>query len=106
MKICALLFLMGISLFFQGCKYPEPPVVTQNDPRPLIGVSGAPEGSFLFVDGSEMGLTRRFNGKNGVLLVETGKHKIEVKSAKGEVLFSKEVFLGASTIKVFSMGKK
>jgi len=105
MKLFAVLILIGSALFFQGCKYPDPPVVTQNDSRPLIGISGAPENSSLFVDGSEMGLTKRFNGKNGVLLVETGKHVIEVKSAGGEVLFSKEVFLSASTTKIFPMGK-
>ena len=101
MKVFSILILVGSALFFQGCSYPESPTITQKDARPAIGVSGAPTGSFLFVDGSKMGATDRFNGKKGVLLVEPGKHKIEVKKSTGEVVFSKEVFLSSSTSKMF-----
>jgi len=101
MKIFTILILVGSTLFFQGCTYPESATITQKDSRPSIGVSGAPAGSFLFVDGSRMGEAKRFDGKNGVLLVEPGKHKIEVKKSTGEVVFSKEVFLSSSTSKMF-----
>ncbi len=86
----------------QGCSYPEPAKVEQNDARPSIGVAGAPKGSLLFVDGLKMGTTKQFNGKNGVLLVEGGKHRVEIKSPDGKTLYTEEVFLSNSTTKVIT----
>jgi hypothetical protein len=92
---------MGLILLLvvagSACKYPAPPQIEQADSRPAIGVTGAPEGATLFVDGLEMGLASKFDGKKHVLLVESGTHKIEVKSAAGGLLHSETVFLSSST---------
>jgi len=101
MKRFIILIWVGIGFFLQGCTYPEPATITQKDSRPTIGISGAPAGAYLFVDGSKMGEAKRFDGKNGVLLVEPGKHKIEVKTSSGRLVFSTEVFLSSSTRKMF-----
>jgi hypothetical protein len=99
--------LLGFSMLLaigilQGCKYPEPAKVEQKDSRPSIGISGAPEGAVVFVDGLNMGPATRDNEEVKVLLVESGKHVVELKSADGRVLLSEEVFLSSSTRKILS----
>ena len=88
-------------LFVAACTYPKPSQIEQQDKRPAIGVSGAPADAALYVDGLDMGLASQFDGKTNVLLVESGSHLIEVKSADGRVLHSETVFLSGSTKKVF-----
>lgn len=94
------LFIVAAALLLGGCRYPEPAKVEQKDARPALGISGAPEGALLFVDGLEMGPVSRYDGTDGVLLVESGKHVLEVRSAAGDVLFRQEIFLGSSTTMV------
>ncbi|MDZ8118481.1 hypothetical protein [Pontiella agarivorans] len=87
---------------FSGCAYPEKAKVEQKDARPTLGIAGAPAGAKLFVDGLDMGPAARFNGKAGVLLVESGKHQIEVRSPSGAVLYTEEVFLSGETTKILT----
>ena len=96
--ICSILVLSAALL--QGCSYPEPATVEQQDRRPVIGISGAPVGAVLFVDGLEMGPIEKYDGKNGVLMVESGKHLIELKAINGEVLHSEELFLANNATKI------
>jgi hypothetical protein len=98
-SLCAGL-LVVLAALVQGCAYPEPARIEQKDSRPAIGVSGAPEGAVLFVDGLQMGPAQQYDGKESVLLIESGKHRVEVKSAGGEVLLAETVFLSGSTTKV------
>lgn len=97
MKIIALSLLIGAIVLIQGCRYPDPPVVEQSDNRPSIGISGAPEGAHLYVDGLDMGAAVLYDGEEGVLLIESGKHILELKDAGGSILLSEEVFLSNST---------
>jgi uncharacterized protein YfaP (DUF2135 family) len=85
---------------FAACKYPAPSKNEQEDRRPSIGIEGAPAGATLFVDGLNMGLASKFDGKEHVLLVESGTHRVEVKSADGKLLHAETVFLGSSTTKI------
>ncbi|NNJ70965.1 MAG: hypothetical protein HKP10_06715, partial [Kiritimatiellales bacterium] len=55
MKLHSLLLIALAAAFLQGCSYPEPASITQKDNRPAIGVSGAPKGAILLVDGLAMG---------------------------------------------------
>ena len=100
MKIIALSLLIGATVLIQGCRYPDPAVIEQADNRPAIGISGAPEGAHLYVDGLDMGAAVLYDGEEGVLLIESGKHVIELKDAAGSVLLSDEVFLSSSTTKI------
>ncbi len=100
--LCAGLIILSAALL-QGCSYPDAAKIEQKDTRPAIGVRGAPEGAVLYVDGLEMGKASPFDGKKNVLLIESGKHLIEVKSASGEVLLSETLFLSSSTTKVFTI---
>ena len=95
-----LMIIVAAILLLAGCKYPEPAKVEQKDSRPAIGVSGAPEGTLLFVDGLQMGYVGQYDGEAGVLLVESGNHVVEIRAQSGETLFSEEVFLSGSTTKV------
>jgi hypothetical protein len=100
MKIASALFLILAAGLLQGCTYPDPPLTEQKDARPAIGVSGAPEGSLLYVDGLHMGFASQYDGTEGVLLVESGSHVIEVKNQEDQTLFKTEIFLSNSATKV------
>lgn len=100
MKVIAVLTLAVSALLLQGCTYPEPAQIEQKDARPAIGISGAPEGTLLYVDGLNMGSTGSYNGEAGVLLIESGKHIVEVRTPDGDTIFEQEVFLSNSTTKI------
>ena len=57
-KLIALSLLVGAVALIQGCTYPNPAQIQQSDSRPAIGISGAPEGAHLFVDGLDMGCSK------------------------------------------------
>ena len=96
------LFILSIILA-QGCTYPEPAQIEQQAKRPSIGVRGAPESASLYVDGLEMGLANQYDGTEHVLLIESGKHLVEVKSADGKVILSETLFLSNSTTQILDI---
>lgn len=103
MKIlCAALIVLS-AVLLQGCHYPDAAKIEQKDSRPALGVVGAPAGAVVFVDGLEMGAASRFDGKKNVLLVESGTHLVEVKSANGQMLYSETLFLSGSTTKLLQV---
>ena len=102
MKTIIALILIGSASLLHGCAYPEPAKIEQNDARPAIGVAGAPEGSILYVDGLAMGAPAQYDGEIGVLLIESGKHRVEVKGPDGAVLYAEEIFLSGSTTKILN----
>lgn len=102
-NLVAACFCAALLAAVPGCKYPAPAKVEQKDTRPAIGIAGAPKGAELYVDGVNMGPARDYDGKSKVLLVESGNHLVEVKSASGEVLLSEKVFLGSLATKVFKI---
>ena len=83
------------------------------DSRPRIAIKNAPDNAILYVDGLKMGLAIRYSGVSGseesgeahVLLVEPGRHRVEVKS-NGEVLLSEDVFLGERTLNTLTVIQK
>ena len=101
-RLCTGLLVL-LAILVQGCTYPDAAMVEQKDGRPAIGVSGAPKGAMLFVDGLEMGKASQFDGTKNVLLVESGKHRVEVKTADGKVLLSETLFLSGSTTKMLNI---
>ena len=100
--LCAGLIILSAALL-QGCSYPDVAKIEQKDSRPAIGVSGALEGATLYVDGLKMGMASQYDGEENVLLVESGKHLIEVKTADGKVLLSETLFLSSSTTKILTI---
>jgi hypothetical protein len=95
------LFAASILILFLviGCAYPSSDVRV-TDERPKIAVKNAPSDAVVYVDGLRMGLASKFNGEPGVLLLEPGRHKIEIKSGS-RTLLSEDVFLGESALKTF-----
>ena len=103
MKIlCAVAFVL-LATLIQGCRYPDPTTIEQTDSRPAIGISGAPRESVLYVDGLRMGMASQYDGTEQVLLIESGKHLIEVRTADGTVIHSETVFLNSSATKVLAV---
>ena len=95
--------LVLLAILIQGCRYPDPATIEQADSRPAIGISGAPEGSVLYVDGLRMGMAGQYDGTEQVLLIESGKHLIEVKTAAGTVIHSESIFLSSSATKILTV---
>jgi hypothetical protein len=102
MKIFVLSLLIGATALIQGCRYPDAAVIEQSDSRPAIGISGAPEGAHLYVDGLDMGAAELYDREVGILLIESGKHIVELKDTDGGILLSEEVFLSSSTTKIIT----
>ena len=101
-RLCAGILVL-LAILIQGCRYPDPATIEQADSRPAIGINGAPEGAVLYVDGLRMGMAGQYDGTEQVLLIESGKHLIEVKTAGGDVIHSETVFLNSSATKVLSV---
>ena len=74
-----------------GCSYPSSRTDI-SDERPSIALSGAPEGSVVFVDGLEMGPATKFDGRNNVLTLEPGNHVIRILLGN-DVLLTERIFL-------------
>jgi hypothetical protein len=68
--------LVAVALL-AACALPQTTVRTGSAPPTLI-VKGAPAGSFLFVDGLQMGLAAQFDGNPKTLAVLEGTHLVEL----------------------------
>ena len=101
-NLCTVTFVI-LFMLMQGCRYPDPATIEQTDSRPAIGISGAPLESVLYVDGLRMGMASQYDGTEQVLLIESGKHLIEVKTADGTVIHSETVFLSSSATKILAV---
>lgn len=93
--VCLIVALVG------GCAYPSTGLRIP-DERPSIAIEGAPGSAMLYVDGLEMGLAGNFDGARQVLLLESGKHRIEVID-RGETLLSETIFLGGGELRKLSV---
>ncbi len=87
--IIGLLFLIG------ACVYPDQQIQTTDD-RPGLIIVGAPQDAVLFVDGLDMGLAHKYDGKPDVLLLNPGTHSVLIRRGDA-VLRSLDVFLGEGT---------
>ena len=85
----AILTLIGLLLV--GCAMPTT-VVKTTDTRPRISITGAPEGSLLYVDGINMGSAAQFDGHPDVLIIQSGTHKVQVYS-NNKAIFEKNIFV-------------
>ena len=77
--------------FLGACSYPRANVATV-DARPTLAFTNARSSSSLSVDGAVVGPAARFDGKNEVLRLERGTHRIEVQDL-GRKIFSEVIYL-------------
>lgn len=76
------------------------------DERPAIAFVGGQAGDSVLVNGLEMGDASIYDGDPKVLYVESGRHLIEVKTAKGRTLLSTNVMLDKGQVRKFSLGAR
>jgi hypothetical protein len=81
-----------IALALAACVGPTT-VVRTVDTRPGIAVAGAPGGTILYVDGAAVGDPGNYDGQPNILRVEPGTHHVEIRDARGAVIFSQRVFV-------------
>ena len=98
------IYIFFVIVLLSACALPESSV-NVGDERPRISFSGVTKGDVFFVDGLEMGSAQQYNGKPNVLLLEKGRHKVEVRSSAGKILLSEEVYLGSTETRTFSIGQ-
>jgi hypothetical protein len=84
--------VLAATLALAACVGPTT-VVRTVDTRPALAVSGAPSGTFLFVDGAAVGDPGGYDGRPNSLRVEPGTHHVEIRDAGGAVIFSQRVFV-------------
>jgi len=68
----------------------------------VLVVKGAPSGSFVIVDGLEVGPAESFDGNPGALIVEEGTHLVEVKRA-GQTIHSERIFISSGETRTISV---
>ena len=95
--IGSLIFLLG------GCVYPNQQVQTVDD-RPGISIVGAPSGAILYIDGLEIGPAHRFDGNPNYLIIEPGKHHVEIRQGT-ELLHSVDIYAGEGTMREISLSE-
>lgn len=78
--------------------------VSVGEERPRIAVVGAAADHLLYVDGLAMGRARDYNGDPDVLLVERGRHTIEIRTPTGTVVWREEMFLAGVETRRISLG--
>ena len=86
-----------------ACTYPES-AVSQGAERPAIVVQGVSSQEILFIDGLNMGRADKFNGRPNKLLVEPGRHVVQVKNAD-RVLLEQTILVSTGETKVISVAK-
>lgn len=69
-------------------------VLSSGSARAALAIAGAPAGATVVLDGVALGDAARFDGVAGVLALEPGMHRLEVRNAATPV-YSSEVYLGS-----------
>ena len=97
-KFIVLIFLLFI---LSGCAYSQTQVMAV-DHRPTIVIKNAPSEALLYVDGLLVGNTVEYNGDPNSLTVESGTHKVEIRSASQALIYQETIFVESEqkTIKV------
>jgi len=98
-----LIYILSVIALLTACTLPESSV-NVGDERPRIAINGAAKGQVLYVDGLRMGQAQQYNGAPNVLLLEKGRHKVEVRDSSGVAVLSEEVYLGGGETRTFSIG--
>ena len=78
--------------------------VKQGASRPSLVLNGAGDG-LLIVDGIDMGEAASFDGKPNALLVEPGRHNVQVVGPNGRVIYQSEIYVSLGEIKVIEVGQ-
>jgi len=97
------IYLLAMIAVLSSCTLPESRV-SVGDERPGIAIAGAADGQILYVDGLRMGQAKTYDGKPGILSLEKGRHKIEIRNAADEIVFTREVFLGPGETLTVTLG--
>jgi len=87
--------LISAFLFLSACAYPST-TVEQGRGDASIYFTGAPEDAVAYVDGVPVGNAADFNGREQVLGVVPGRHRIEVRSGN-TILLDQEIYVGAES---------
>lgn len=84
---------LAAAALLSACSLPQT-TVRSGTSQPGLIVTGAPDGSTLFVDGLQIGAATEYDGDPNVLAVLEGTHTVEIRR-DGNVVFSQKTFVGA-----------
>lgn len=70
-------------------------VLSSGSARAALAIAGAPAGATVVLDGVAAGDAARFDGVAGVLALEPGMHRLEVRNAAAAPVYNSEVYLGS-----------
>lgn len=70
-------------------------VLSSGAARTTLAIAGAPAGATVVLDGVAAGDAARYDGVAGVLALEPGMHRLEVRNGAAAPLYSGELYLGS-----------
>lgn len=86
------LMALAVATLLSACSLPETKVHS-GSAQPGLIVTGAPDGSLLFVDGLQAGSATQYDGDPKVLAVLEGTHTVEIRQG-ANVVYSEKAFVG------------
>ena len=78
-------------------------VLSSGSARAALAIAGAPAGATVVLDGVAAGDAARYDGVTGVLALEPGMHRVEVRNAAAAPVYSADVYLGSGETRTISM---
>ena len=85
-----------------GCASPVT-VLSSGPARAALAISGAPAGATVLLDGAAAGDAARYDGVAGVLALEPGMHRLEVRNAAAAPVYSSEMYLGSGETRTINI---
>ncbi len=85
-------WVLSLATMLSACSAPSTTVRTR-DTRPGLAVIDTPPGAVLVLDGKTVGPAIEYSGQPNVLRLEPGTHDVELRDARGTVVFRQTIFV-------------
>jgi hypothetical protein len=94
--------IASAALLLSACSVPTSSV-TSGSQRPTLAVTGAPPQSILKIDGTIVGEASLYDGRQNIVKVEEGTHRIVVE-LNGVVIHSETIYASSGETKTVEIG--
>ncbi len=102
MKTLGRFLAMFVLVFAAGCASPSYPErsIAQGGVGGGVSFPDAPADAVVLVNGQRFGSASQFDGVEGFLSLSRGTHLIEVRTATGETLLRRQIYVGNGVARV------
>ncbi|WP_233236313.1 hypothetical protein [Bordetella sp. LUAb4] len=102
MRVVHLLSVGTAALTLTACSLPKTSVSSGSE-RPTLAITGAPAMSTLLVDGIVIGDATRYDGRNNIVKIEEGTHRVSIQ-LNGAVIHSEVIHARSNESMVVEAG--